>query len=157
MSAFVSSLGPAMANFLDYKHALGIKYTTAAVYLCELDRYNAAHGNHHTLVKEIVDGWVLEHVGKSTTGDRSWIPPIREFGRYLVNTGDTEAYVLDDSFIIQRYHPDVYLMTEAEIHCFLRNAISMSSDIKLLVGHMFFRRYTALCIAAVSDQQKQGS
>ena len=29
----------------------------------------------------------------------------------------------DDSFIIQPNHPDVYLMTEAEIHCFLRNVI----------------------------------
>ena len=27
---------------------------------------------------------------------------------------------LDNSFIIQRYHPDVYLMTEAEIYCFFK-------------------------------------
>ena len=120
MTAFVSRLGPAISDFLDYKHALGYKYTSASVYLRELDRYNATHGNHHMLVKEVVDGWALEHAGRSTTGDRSWVSPIREFGRYLVNNGDSGAYVLDNSFIIQRYHPDVYLMTEAEIHCFFK-------------------------------------
>ena len=118
MNAFISKLGPAMSEFLDYKHALGIKYAAAATYLSELDRYNAAHGDHHTLVKEVVDGWALEHAQKSTTADRSWVSPIREFGRYLVISGDSDAYVLDNSFIIQRYHPDVYLMTETEIQRF---------------------------------------
>lgn len=118
MNAFISKLGPAMSEFLDYKRALGIKYAAAATYLSELDRYNAAHGDHHTLVKEVVDGWALEHAQKSTTADRSWVSPIREFGRYLVISGDSDAYVLDNSFIIQRYHPDVYLMTETEIQRF---------------------------------------
>ena len=99
MNTFVSKLSPAITDFLDYKHALGIKYTSAAVYLRELDRYNAAHGDYHTLVKEVVDGWAIEHAEKSTTGDRSWVSPIREFGRYLVNTGDADAYILDKSFI----------------------------------------------------------
>lgn len=56
MTTFVSRLGPSISDFLDYKHALGIKYTSASVYLRELDRYNAAHGDHHTLIKEVVDG-----------------------------------------------------------------------------------------------------
>ena len=120
MNPFISKLGPSMTDFLDYKHALGIKYTTASVYLRKLDRYNADHGDHYTLVKSVVDGWALEHAGKSTTGDRSWLSPIREYGRYLVNNGDTNAYVLDNSFIIQRYHADIYLMTETEIHCFFK-------------------------------------
>lgn len=55
MNTFVSRLGPMMADFLDYKHALGIKYASASVYLRELDRYNASHGDHSTLVKEVVD------------------------------------------------------------------------------------------------------
>ena len=42
MTDFVSRLGPAMSEFLDYKNALGIKYTSASVYLRELDRYNAS-------------------------------------------------------------------------------------------------------------------
>jgi len=60
----------------------------------------------------------LLHAAKSTTGDRSWISPIREFGRYLRSIGHEEAYVLDDRFIIQKYHAEVYLMTETEILTF---------------------------------------
>lgn len=120
MNTFVSKLGPSMTNFMVYKRALGIKYATASVYLRELDHYNASHGDHSTLVKDVVDGWAIEHAGKSTSSDRSWVSPIREFGRYLVNIGDTDAYVLNTSFIIQRYHPDVYLMTEAEIYRFFK-------------------------------------
>ncbi len=118
MNSFVSRLGEAMTDFLDYKHALGIKYITAETYLHELDRYNYSHGNYDTLIKEIVDGWALEHSDKSTTGNRSWLSPIREFGRYLCFAGNTEAYVLDNKFIIQKYRSDIYLMTEAEIQRF---------------------------------------
>lgn len=118
MNTFVSRLEPAINDFLDYKHALGIKYTAAAVYLGELDRYNQTHGDYNTLIKEVAEGWAFEHAAESTTCDRSWVSPIREFGRYLRNTLDASAYVLDDKFIIQRYHPEIYLMTEAEIHLF---------------------------------------
>lgn len=120
MNVFISELGPSITDFLDHKHALGIKYATAARYLNELDRYNANHGNHNTLVKRVVEGWILEHSEKTTSGDRSWISPIREFGRYLVNNGDSNAYVIDGSFRIQRYHAEVYLMTEAEIQSFFK-------------------------------------
>ena len=116
--SFISNLGTSLTDFLEYKRALGIKYTTAERYLCKLDAYNYAHGNEHTLVKTIVDGWVIEHAEKVSTPDKSWLSPIREFGRYLVNVGDTTAYVLDDTFTIQKYRPDVYLMTEAEIQSF---------------------------------------
>ena len=118
MRTFVSRIAPAISSFLDYKHALGIKYETAAVYLRGLDRYNQLHGDYNTLVKEVAEGWAFEQAAKSATCDRSWVSPIREFGRYLRNTGDASAYVLDDKFIIQRYRPEVYLMTEAEIQRF---------------------------------------
>ena len=68
MKAFVSRLGPAMSDFLSYKHALGNKYTSASVYLRELDLYNATHGDHHTLVKEIVDGWNIQQNQPQATG-----------------------------------------------------------------------------------------
>jgi len=118
MNQFVSNLGPAMQKFLEFKHALGIKYKSGEVYLHELDRYNLIHGNHVNLIKSVADGWALEHAAKSTTEDRSWVSPIREFGRYLINTSDTDAYVLDEKFIIKRYHAEVHLMTEEEIQRF---------------------------------------
>ena len=118
MKPFFSKLSTVIEDFLAYKHALGIKYKSAEVYLHELDQYNFSHGNYGTLVKAVVDSWACEHAAKSTSNDRSWISPIREFGRYLVNMGDKNAYVIDNSFIIQKYHAEVYLMTEHEIQRF---------------------------------------
>lgn len=100
MRDFVSNLAGKLNDFLDYKHALGIKYDTCRVYLLELDDYNLEHGNRNTLTKEMTEGWAIWHAGKSESQDRSWIPPIREFGRYLQSIGEKDAYVLDDRFSI---------------------------------------------------------
>lgn len=40
MKEFVSNLGPSMEGFLEFKHALGMKYQAPEFYLHELDRYN---------------------------------------------------------------------------------------------------------------------
>lgn len=120
MRNFESRLAGRLNDFLDYKHALGIKYDTSRVYLLELDRYNLEHGNSASLTKEVAENWAIWHAEKSDSQDRSWIPPVREFGRYLQSIGETDAYVLNDRFRIQRYHAEVYLMTEEEIIAFFR-------------------------------------
>ena len=124
MRDFVSNLAGKLNDFLDYKHALGIKYDTCRVYLLELDGYNLEHGNRDTLTKEMTEGWAIWHAGKSESQDRSWIPPIREFGRYLQSIGEKDAYVLDDRFSIQHYHAEVYLMSTDEIQAFFRECDS---------------------------------
>lgn len=118
MKEYVSNLGSSIISFLDFKHALGFKYHTGEVYLRQFDNYNYQHGNYDSLTKEVVEGWALERSSKSVTCDRSWVSPIREFGRYLINTGDGSAYIIDNKFKIQRYHADVYLMSESEIRSF---------------------------------------
>ena len=40
MRDFVSNLARKLEDFLDYKHALGIKYHSARFYLLELDGYS---------------------------------------------------------------------------------------------------------------------
>ncbi len=124
MSIFVSNLSSNLDEFIALKNSLGIEYKTAKVYLRKLDAYNLDHGNAITLTKEIAEGWAIQHASRSTTNDRSWIPPIREFGRYLRSLGDNEAYILDNRFTIQRYHADVYLMTDAEIQAFFKECDS---------------------------------
>ena len=116
MRRFVSKLAYKLNDFIAYKNALGIKYDTSCVYLLELDQYNLEHGNHDLLTKELAEGWALWHAGKSESQDRSWIPPIREFGRYLRSIGESDAYVLDDRFSIQHYHAEVYLMYHYSSH-----------------------------------------
>jgi len=124
MMEYISKLATDIEGFIDFKNALGIKYKTSSYYLKELDRYNYSHGNYSTLTKEIAEGWATQQTEKSTSQNRSWIPPIREFGRYLQNLGHPDAYVLDDRFKIQHYHAEVYLMAEKEIQAFFRECDS---------------------------------
>lgn len=131
MRRFVSKLAYKLNDFIAYKNALGIKYDTSRVYLLELDQYNLEHGNYALLTKELAEGWALWHTGKSESQDRSWIPPIREFGRYLRSIGESDAYVLDDRFSIQHYHAEVYLMTNEEIQAFFKACDSYVLRIKL--------------------------
>lgn len=120
MNEYVSNLAPLIIDFLEFKNALGIQYLTGSYYLKQLDIYNCEHKNVFIPDRDTVEGWALAHAEKSTTGDRSWISPIREFGRYLQSIGISNAYVLDKRFIIQRYHAEVYLLTEDEIQCFFK-------------------------------------
>lgn len=124
MREFISNLAPKLNDFLRYKNAFGIKYETSRVYLLQLDNYNLEHGNSCLLTKEVAEGWVIQHTEKSKTQNRSFLPPIREFGRYLRSIGDSSAYVLDDRFSIQHYHAEVYLMTNKEIFAFFKECDS---------------------------------
>lgn len=124
MRDFVSNLAGKLKDFLDYKHTLGIKYSSACFYLFELDGYNLNHGNLDTLTKEMTEGWAIWQASKSESRNRSWLPPIREFGRYLQSIGEKDAYILDNKFSMQRYHADVYLLSETEIQTFFRECDS---------------------------------
>jgi len=119
MNEYISKLAPLIIEFIEFKNALGIEYKTSRYYLKQLDIYNYNHKNLSNLDCETVEEWALLHAEKSISGDRSWISPIREFGRYLQSVG-YDAYVLDNRFTIQRYRPEVYLMTESEIHSFFK-------------------------------------
>lgn len=118
MSKYISNLAPLITHFIEFKNALGIEYKTSSYYLKQLDLYNYEHKNLSILDLKTAEGWAVSHAEKSVTGDRSWISPIREFGRYLQSIGYEDAYVLDNRFTIQRYHAEVYLMTESEIQSF---------------------------------------
>lgn len=120
MNKYVSNFAPFIVDFIEFKNALGIKYQTGSYYLKQLDIYNYEHKNLCIPDKETIEGWVLTHAEKTTTGERSWLSPIKEFGRYLQSIGYDEAYVLDEQFSIQRYHAEVYLMTKKEIQCFFK-------------------------------------
>ena len=132
MRTYISNLAPLINDFLEFKHALGIKYETASYYLMQLDKYNYIHKNVTIPDQETVEGWVLMYEEKSVTRNRSWISPIREFGRYLQSCGIREAYVLHDKYSIQKYHAEVYLMTELEIQCFFEECDRYVLRYKLL-------------------------
>jgi integrase len=118
MSDFTSNLKPLIEDFLEFKHALGIKYDTGRFYLEQLDKYNKCHSNYAVLTRDLAEEWANQQAEKSITADRSWIFPIREFGRYLCSIGYEEAYILDNRYKIQKYRAEVYLLSEEEIKLF---------------------------------------
>ncbi|HHV25535.1 MAG: tyrosine-type recombinase/integrase [Christensenellales bacterium] len=118
MTVYVSNLAEKIEEFLKFKHAIGLKYNTGQAYLKSLDRYNREHKNIDTITKELAETWAENYAGKLISQNRSWVSTIREFGRYLRSRGDEKAYVLDDRFKVQKYHADVYLLTEKEIQAF---------------------------------------
>jgi len=124
MNNFISKLAPKISDFIKFKNSLGIQYTSSKYYLHQLDKYNLDHGNYDVLRKDIVEGWAKLHSSKTISRDRSWISPIRELGRYLHSIGCQDNYILDDRFTIQRYHAEVYLMSDNEIQAFFRECDS---------------------------------
>ena len=106
---FESALAPHLLDFLKFKNALGIKYQSSSYYLKSLDRFNLNHGNSGNLEQDVVEAWVKQIELASKSQDRSFLPPIREFGRYLVSNGFNNAYILSDNYKMQRYRANVYL------------------------------------------------
>ena len=76
------------------------------------------------LTRSLVEGWAEYYAARSETRDRSWVSPVREFGRFLSSTGDKDVYILDDRYSIQRYQAEVYLLTEIEIQLFFKECDS---------------------------------
>lgn len=120
MITYISNLSEKIEEFLSFKNSLGLKYSAPRSILKNLDRYNLKHDNESKLTRSLVEGWAEYYAARSETQDRSWISPIREFGRYLNGIGDKDAYILDDRYNIQRYHADVYLLSEEEIQIFFK-------------------------------------
>lgn len=118
MNNFISNLAPLLNDFITFKNALDIKYKSSSHYLKKLDLYNYEHKNLSNLDRDTVEDWALKHAEKSVSRDRSWVSPIREFGRYLHSMGYEDAYIFDDHFVIRKYKAEVYLMSEIEIQRF---------------------------------------
>ena len=118
MITYISNISDKIESFLKFKNSLGIKYQAPRSILKNLDRYNLDHENESELTRSLVEGWAEYYAARSETRDRSWVSPVREFGRYLNSIGDKDAYILDDRYNIQRYQAEVYLLTEEEIQLF---------------------------------------
>ena len=140
---FSSNLASKMNDFLEFKHALGYKYTTGAFHLRSFDNYCLNHGNPNTLTKEITEGWISYKEENRDNPDRSWISPIREFGRYLRNIGEQNLYIVDDRYVSNKYRPQNYLLTEDEIQAFFmacdEQVLKKNHQGRHLVMPVFFR------------------
>lgn len=106
MKEYISNFTPLIKDFISFKNALGIKYETGSYYLQQLDLYNYLHKNVTVPDRDTVDGWALKYAQKSITGDRSWISPIREFGRYLMTEVEIQCFFKEcDQYVLQHKSP----------------------------------------------------
>lgn len=115
---FTSSIAHMIQEFLDFKYSLGYKYSSGGHYLHALDRFCEMGGYPSVVSKELIENWIMFKEDINPTPYRSWISPIREFGKYLQLTGYPDAYIVSDKFIIKKYHSTPYFFTNDEISVF---------------------------------------
>jgi integrase/recombinase XerD len=137
MMNFSSNLSTHLTEFLAFKRSMGIKYKTPEYYLFKLDQFNFENGNYSTLTENVVTKWLLKMADETNSLNRSWIPPIREFGRYLRRIGIKDAYLISDNFVTQMYRAETYLMTTSEIKIFFRECDRLAKSPTLKVGMGF--------------------
>ncbi len=94
MSESTESLPSLALQFLEYKRTIGVKYETGEYYINAFLKYANTHNPDTWLPsKELVSGWCATAAG-SPGSLYNMSAVIREFGKYLVMHGYTDAYVL---------------------------------------------------------------
>lgn len=117
--SLISSIGPQIKRFLEFKRSQGFKYDTAEYYLSNLDDYWAANGYDNNFSKKHINGWFIrrEHENPDTHNFR--ISYLREFGHFLQSQGYLDAYIIPTGLSKRgpKYMP--YLLNEDKIKKFL--------------------------------------
>ena len=119
--AFSSALAAELAAFIDFKHKIGVTFTTGEYYLWRLDEY-CVHRGVTALTRAAVEGFVRDFERGNPDPDRTGLSYLRGFGRYLQARGNQDAYVLSERFGNARPRPVPYLLSECEIDAFFRAA-----------------------------------
>ena len=117
---FVSAFSTELDEYLVFKENMGFYGKSRIWYLKQFDTYCAEH-DHTVFDRSAVEGWVTTQLERSGRY-RSWMSYIRDFGRWLQTSGNTEAYVLSDQWKAGRVTPQPYLLTSHEIEAFFAAA-----------------------------------
>jgi integrase len=95
----------------------GKRNNTRRWLMCDFDRYCAERG-HGSCTKEAIEGWGTERDIRTTSGVRSWISVVREFGRFLRMNGDFAAYILSGKHRQRKVRPKPYVLSQYEVDAF---------------------------------------
>jgi integrase len=118
--SFKSGLAEDIHAFLLHKRSLGYKYQSGEFTLHELDSYCYSSGLEAKLNRNLVESWIIAKEAAHPSPYRSYISPVREFGRFLQDGRDPNAYIVADRFTMRNYRPTPYFLTETEISSFFR-------------------------------------
>ncbi|MDX5965317.1 tyrosine-type recombinase/integrase [Rhodococcus opacus] len=122
---FTSAFATQLAEYVEFKRAMGCDGASRIWYLNKFDSYCAEH--ERTLFdQETVEAWVTAQL--ATSGRyRSWMSYIRDLGRFLRATGHTDAYVLSDRWKSAVVPARPYLLTAKEIDAFFAAAAQLNT------------------------------
>lgn len=113
---FTSAFAEQLDAYVDFKAAMGIGGTSRTWYLHKFDAHCVEH-DRTVFDRETVEGWVSSRL--ATCGRyRSWMSYIRDFGRFMRATGDTDAYVLSERWKAGNVPAHPYLLADAEVEAF---------------------------------------
>jgi len=98
---FLSTFADNMEAMLEYRKALGFSASKYVYELQNFDRYTADNfPQRNILDREMVTGWLNQHLNKSRKGMIEKAIAIRHLGKYLSAIGK-EAYILPDEYVVR--------------------------------------------------------
>ena len=113
---FISVFATQLAEYVEFKRAMGFTGASRIWYLKKFDSYCVEH-ERTVFDQETVEAWVTARL--ATSGRyRSWMSYIRDLGRFLRAKGNADAYVLSDRWKATFVPARPYLLTADEIGAF---------------------------------------
>ena len=114
MTEFTSIFASKIITFIEYRVARGYKRETHLRYLIKFDRWCL---NHHPnvidLTRDLVHNWIDDD-SASHNEVSNRVATLRQFGRYLVATGE-DAYILPEKYAPIKSKTVPYIFTDAEL------------------------------------------
>lgn len=140
---FESGLRQKEEAFIQFKKDFGHAYESQTYHLLEFDRFCLAkYPNAETLTEEMVMKWSVIKSTETSKGYVSRITPLRQFGKYLVMTGE-DAFVLPGGLKGGDMPLMPYVFTKESLQSFFNYTDTMEryyqSTVRHLVAPVMFR------------------
>ena len=140
---FESSLRQKEEAFIQFKKDFGHSYDSQTYYLLEFDRFCLAEYPSATnLTEEMVMRWSVIKPTETSNGYISRITALRQFGKYLVMTGE-DAFILPDGLKGGNMPLLPYVFTKESLTSFFHYTDTMEryyqSTVRHLVAPVIFR------------------
>lgn len=113
-AGFTSVFAADLERFLAFKKSMGFHGNGREWYLRNFDRYCTENGLEE-FDGSTVEGWILSKQPSLTDSFPSWRSFIRDFGRWLLFSGNENAYVLSDRWKTSNARTQPYLLRSEEI------------------------------------------
>ncbi len=106
-------------EFVLYKRSLGYVYKTEEIYLRNYTNFVIAQaGTEHIVPEKSTVNDFLEAMGNTSVSLCGFVSSLREFSRYLILRGHSNAYMIPSKTVRKHVAEPPYFFTEAEISRF---------------------------------------